>query len=173
MENAMSAGYATARQGRSQGDHGSRRLRRHLRRAKVVALHDLRISGTGLCIDHVCVGPGGVTVIDSTNLSGKVIVRDGDLLVEGHRQTKLVDGLTRQREMVRMVLAAGGVRDVPIAAALSMPNADALPILGRFELNGVLIDGPRGVAKLAKRPPEGDPVEVDDVADLILSRLIR
>ena len=53
----------------------SKRLEKHLAGTRVELLHDRRIHGHGKAnLDHIAVGPGGVTVIDTKNYQGKVRV---------------------------------------------------------------------------------------------------
>jgi Nuclease-related domain len=50
----------------------ARRLEKLLDGQPVELLHDRRLPGRRANIDHIAIGPGGVTVIDSKNLEGKV-----------------------------------------------------------------------------------------------------
>ena len=127
------------------------RLERLLAGTDIFLLHDRRIPGSGANIDHLAVGPGGVTVIDTKRLVGKVEVRGRgarlELRVGGRDRTKLLDGAERQRSAVEAVIEAVDVR-----AALCFVDTAGLPLLGRLTPRGILVDGPRGVARLAKRP---------------------
>jgi Nuclease-related domain len=102
----------------------ARRLNKLLKRSGVWLLHDRRIPGHGQAnIDHLAIGPGGITVIDAKTHHGKVRVqklglfsrRRQVLRINGRNQTRLVDGVQRQAE------------------------------------HGVAIGGPRHVAKLTRR----------------------
>jgi hypothetical protein len=156
------------------------RLGRRLHDAGVVVMHDRRIPGSRANIDHIAVGPGGVTVIDAKNLHGKIRVegrgglftpRTKDLLVAGRRRTKLVDGMKRQMELVTATLASE-LPGVDVRGALCMADVDGLPMLRHLEIDGIAIDGPRHIAKLAARP--GDPpIDVDAVARLLAERFPR
>lgn len=101
-----------------QGANGevwtAQRLARHLAGKNVRLLHDRRIPGHGQAnIDHLAIGPGGVTVIDTKIHRGHVQVeRIGGLfspsrsalLINGRDQTKLIDAIERQIEFVRSAL---------------------------------------------------------------------
>src|SRR4051794_31534743 len=50
----------------------ARRLEKHLADSGVLLLHDRRVPGSRANIDHLAIGPGGITVIDAKNLTGKV-----------------------------------------------------------------------------------------------------
>lgn len=137
------------------------RFEKLLEGSGVKLLHDGRMPGTTRAnIDHIAVGPGGITVIDTKNYRGKVRVdRIGGLFSErcdvltigGRDRTKLVEGAERQLAAVRSVIA--DINDgVDIRGALCFADVDGLPLLRRLSLRGVLIDGTRAVARLACRP---------------------
>ncbi len=148
------------RRGAEGEEKVAHRLEKHLRGKQVELLHDRLLPGSRQAnIDHVAVGPGGVTVIDSKNLAGKVRLqstgglfsqRTTTLRVGGSNRTKLVRGVERQAEAVRSLLQTASIH-VEVRAALCMASTDGLPLLGRLELDGVLIAGPAAVAKLAAR----------------------
>lgn len=126
-------------------------------------LHDRRVPRHGRAnIDHIAVGPGGVTVIDSKTHRGKIrrdwygglfVDRKTILRVNGRDQTKLITGVERQVGYVRTALAnLAGATNIDINGALCFPNVDGLPIFRRIEVRGVVVDGPRRVARLAARP---------------------
>ncbi len=82
----------------------ARALAWRLHRSDVVVLHDRRIPGRGRAnIDHIAIGPGGVTVIDSKSSRGRIqlgsagmIHRHQVLLVNGRDRTRQLDALERQ-----------------------------------------------------------------------------
>jgi Nuclease-related domain len=75
-----------------------------LARSDVIVLHDRRIGGRSRAnIDHVAIGPNGVTVIDTKSSRGRVqlatagiINRREQLLVNGRDRTRQLDSLQRQ-----------------------------------------------------------------------------
>ncbi len=149
------------RRGAEGEEKVARRLTKLLCGKHVELIHDRLMPGARAAnIDHVAVGPGGVTVIDSKNLSGKVRVHTGGglfsvrrttLRVGGSNRTKLVHGVQRQAEAVRELLHAASIQ-VEVRAALCLASTDGLPLFSRLEVDGVLIGGPARVAKLAARP---------------------
>jgi hypothetical protein len=145
------------------------RLERLLAGSGVILLHDRRLTGSRANIDHLAVGPGGVTVIDTKRLAGKVEVRGrgqrAQLRVGGRDRTKLLDGVERQLAMVK-----SAVRGVEVRAALCFVDPDGLPWLGRLEPRGVLVDSTRGVAKLAKRPGPLDITAIHETATALAAR---
>jgi Nuclease-related domain len=133
-------------------------------------LHDRRVPGHGSAnIDHLAVGPGGVIVIDSKTHRGRVQVervgglfapRRGVLLINGRDQTRLVDGVERQIGFVRSELSGAGFDVIDIRGALCFPNVDGLPVLRGLVVRDVVIDGPKPIAKLARR---AGPLPIDAI----------
>jgi hypothetical protein len=138
-------------------------LAKHLQRREVVLLHDRRIPGRGRAnIDHIAIGPGGITVIDTKSTRGRLRIekrgglfspRHELLIINGRARTHLVDGLERQIEAVRTVIAELAAGDPDVRGALCFPNLEGLPRLGQLTMHSgtIAIDAPRGVAKLARR----------------------
>jgi hypothetical protein len=135
------------------------RLARLLDGHGVELLHDRRIPGSRANIDHLAIGPGGVTVIDAKNYAGKVRteVRGGllgprseHLLIGGRDRTRVVDGVKRQVELVRAALEHAGDL-VDVRGVLCMADVDGLPMLGHPSVDGIAVDGPRHVARIARR----------------------
>ncbi|MGA8353050.1 MAG: nuclease-related domain-containing protein [Solirubrobacteraceae bacterium] len=143
------------RRGAEGEEKVARRLTKLLCGKHVELIHDRLMPGARAAnIDHVAVGPGGVTVIDSKNLSGKVRVQRtirATLRVGGSNRTQLVHGVQRQAEAVRELLHAASIQ-VEVRAALCLASTDGLPLFSRLEVDGVLIGGSARVAKLAARP---------------------
>jgi hypothetical protein len=91
------------------------RLEQLLDGTGVHLLHDRRVPGHGKAnIDHIAVGPGGVTVIDSKTHRGKIrrdsygglfVERRTILRIDGRDQTKLITGIEKQIGYVRAAVA--------------------------------------------------------------------
>ncbi len=159
-----------------QGAGGERRtatrLEKRLADHPVKLLHDRRIPGHGHAnIDHLVVGPGGVTVIDTKTHKGTICVeRVGGLFsdrrevlrIAGRDQTKLIDGVERQIDAVRVTLASGGSQ-IDVRGALCFPDPDGLPIFGHLKVRAILIDGPKPIAKLARRPGPLDEDQIERI----------
>lgn len=137
------------------------RLEKHLAGTGVHLLHDRRIPGHGSAnIDHLAIGPGGVTVIDSKTHRGKVeLARVGGLfaprrtvlLINGRDRTSLVDGVQRQIGFVRSALSGTEHEATDIRGALCFPNVAGLPLFQQLAVRDIVIDGPKPIAKLAGR----------------------
>jgi Nuclease-related domain len=151
------------------------KLEQHLRGQGVGLLHDRRIPGSRANIDHLAIGPGGVTVIDTKRLRGKVRVRHGGglftprhqtLTVNGRDRTKLVSGVQWQVRVVERVLGGG----YSVQGALCFINTDGLPLLGRSGVDDVMVNGPRAVARLARRSGALTPEQIQAVTQRLAYR---
>lgn len=156
------------------------RLGKLLRGKGVHLLHDRRIPLSLANIDHVAVGPGGVTVIDAKNIKGRVrIQRTGGFLtlrieklrVAGRDRTKLVESVEHQVAEVRAALRDIGHPDTSVAGALCLLHGDALPLLGALWLREVGILTPRSTAKLAARAGPLTPEGIAAIRDGLARRL--
>jgi hypothetical protein len=158
----------------------AKRLHKLLADEPVVLLHDRRIPRSRANIDHLGIGPGGVTVIDSKKLEGKVRIdwrgglfseRRFDLYVNGRKRTKLVESVERQVEIVSTVLAEEGFAGLSVLGALCMADTEGLPLFKRLKIRDVSIAGPHRVANLIKRAGELDPSVQQQVAGVLERRL--
>lgn len=126
----------------------------------VAVLHDRRIPGTKANIDHIAITAAGVWVIDAKRYKGRPELKiEGGILrprVErlfvGRRDcTKLVDGVLKQADLVRVV-----VGDVPVMAALCFVEAEWPLIGGAVSTRGVHVLWPKRLAKLLVEAPVGE-----------------
>ncbi len=115
-------------------------------------LHDRRIPGTRANIDHIAVASTGIYVIDAKKYRGRPSLkveggilrpRVEKLLVGTRDQTKLVDGVLKQVEVVRTIVG----NDVPVTGVLCFIEADWPLIGGAFTTRGVHVLWPRLLAK--------------------------
>ena len=133
----------------------------HLRRSDVVLLRDRRIPGRGRAnIDHLAIGPGGVTVIDTKSSRGRVqlatvglLHRRDVLLVGGWDHTRDLDGVERQVAAVNHRLSRMGIDGGDVLGALCFPYMQR-PWLhhSRARDGRIVVDDPCHIAKLARRP---------------------
>src|SRR3954447_24232525 len=75
-----------------------------LHTAGVVALHDRRVPGRRTNIDHIAVSPGGVFVIDTKNVTGKVSPTRNGIRVAGRSRDPMVPAVQGQMAVVRQAL---------------------------------------------------------------------
>ena len=84
------------------------------------------------------------------------------LYVGGRDQTRLVEGMPKQLQLVRTALA--DQLDVPVRGVLCLPDADGLPPFTTVRVHEVDVDGPEGAAWVAARRGELSPEHVLRVA---------
>ena len=95
---------------------------------------------------------------------GLFVDRRTILRIDGRDQTKLITGVEKQIRYVRTALAKLDTGDdICVTGALCFPNLDGLPPFRRIEIRGVLIDGPKPIARLAARPGSLDTDTVDQI----------
>ena len=111
-------------------------------------LHDRKIPGSVANIDHILVTDRGVFVIDAKNYKGQVrIDEQGGILtplvrtlyVGGRKQTKLVEGVKKQVDIVSASLKKGGL-DSPVFGILAFFDADWPLFFKPTEIDGILIN---------------------------------
>ena len=88
-------------------------------------LNERRVPGARATVDHLAVGPRGVTVIDAAYETGRAPVVDGRLLIDGEDQTMLVRDVMRQVAVIRLGLAASP--SIPVNGAICWLEPDGLP----------------------------------------------
>jgi len=135
---------------KAEAEERARRLEALLAGSGVRLLNDRRVPGARATIDHLAIGPRGVTVIDAVREQGRARVVDGRLHVDGEDRTSLVRNVLRQVEVIRLGLAASP--KLPIGGAICWVEPDGLPRVRTLSLDGVLIDGPRVLAEELRRP---------------------
>jgi hypothetical protein len=158
----------------------ARQLARFLRRSDVIVIHDRRIPGRGRAnIDHLAIGPGGITIIDTKSTHGHVqlatsgIIHHHEiLLVNGRDRTSQLDPLQRQITTVTTRLARHGLDCVDVRGALCYANMRRGLLHANRARDGlIVVDDPRHVAKLANRRGELTLSEIERLADTLCSVL--
>lgn len=148
----------------------------------VMVLHDRKIPGSRANIDHIAVGPAGIFVIDAKRyVDAKVEVRRSGglfspvterLFVRGRDQTKLVAGLAAQVSAVYEVLdGLPEFAQVEVQAVLAFVDAN-LPMFSSLEIAGIPVLGPKGTARLVRRPGPLDEPARAALHGVLASRLV-
>ena len=166
-----------------RGAQGEERLAQRLTKllagTGVTLLHDRRIPMSVANIDHLAVGPGGVTVIDAKNYSGDVrVVSEGGLFsrratrvrIAGRDRTALVDGVEKQVREVQAALSDARMSEVPVVGALCFVRTDGLPLFGRRQVQDTALVGPRGASRLASRAGVLDAAAVRELTAVLAKR---
>ena len=158
------------RQGAEGEAATARALAIRLARSDVIVLHDRRVRGRSRAnIDHIAIGPTGVTVIDTKSSRGRVqlatagiINRREQLLVNGRDRTSQLDSLQRQMERVAGVLVQNGAGEVSVFGALCFPFMRREWLHSSRARDGLItVDDPAHIAKLVKR---AGPLQADEIA---------
>ena len=131
-------------------------------------------------IDHIAVAPSGVFIIDAKNYrNAKVRVAqagflsDGaeKLIIRGRNRTKFVEGLKKQVAGVELALDNRADNlPVPVRAMFCFLDAD-LPWFRKLSIQGFLIRGGRGTAKILNAPGVLTPEQRQDVWAHLAERL--
>ncbi len=154
---------------RAQSRDRARRLERLLAGSGVRLLNERRVPGARATVDHLAIGPQGVTIIDAVYETGRARVVDGRLLIDGEDRTVLVRNVMRQVEVIRLGLSASP--SIPVSGAICWLEPDGLPRVRKLELGGVLIDGPRAIAEELRRPGPVPPRRARQIAGVLDRRL--
>jgi hypothetical protein len=133
----------------AQREYERRRQRRHDHARETLGL-------VGTVLAHVIEEPQS-TGSWSQGARGHSILKIG-----GRDQTKLIDGVERQVKLVAAALARAGFGDLDVRGALCFPDPEGLP-LRQLSVRGIVIDGPKPIAKLARR---AGPLYADQVDQL-------
>jgi len=163
------------------GAIGEEALASHLAKTcpEVIVLHDRRMSRSRANIDHLAVTPSGVFVIDAKRYKGKIEVRkpfvgDPCLFIKGRDKTKLVEGLSRQREAVLAALAET-VPEMPVHACFCFLNpagqagGSSLPLLRTLSIDGFPLLSPPKLSKRLNAPGALLPRSRHEVAELLVA----
>jgi hypothetical protein len=154
----------------TEDDDLARRLQRHLRHLPVVMLED-RLLPTGMVVDFLAIGPGGITVIaDAGPVEGPLRVErlrgifgsSAEVLCDrgaADRTTLLVPVVQRVATVKRIVAGDAGV-----VGALCLDDR-APEALRPLHAHGILVAGARSVAGLAARHGSLVDTEVAELVD--------
>lgn len=153
----------------AEREERARRLELLLAGSGVRVLSDRRVPGARATVDHLAVGPRGVTVIDAVHESRRARVVDGRLLVGDDDRTTLVRDLLRQVEVIRLGLAASP--NIPVNGAICWVEPDGLPRLRKLTVDGVLIDSARAIAEELRRPGPVSAKRARQIANVLDRRL--
>jgi hypothetical protein len=154
---------------RAESEERARRLEALLAGSGVRLLNDRRVPGARATIDHIAVGPRGVTIIDAVRESGRARVADGRLFVGAEDRTGLVRDMLRQIEVIRLGFAA--TPNLPIGGAICWVEPGGLPRVRNLSLDGVLIESPRVLAEELRRRGPVSPRRAEYLAAVLDRRL--
>jgi hypothetical protein len=157
----------------------ARELQRALRHLPVVMLHDRRLP-TGLLVEHLAIGPGGVTVIARWSVADAPAPLTVERLrgIFGARADLLRDGASADRTalvapvLARIVAVRELIDDMaPVAGALCLEGEEPAVPLRPLEVEGIVVAGPRAVGELAARDGDLHDYELTALVDLLDAQL--
>jgi hypothetical protein len=154
---------------RAESDERARRLEALLDGSGVQLLNNRHVPGARATVDHLAIGPRGVTVIGAARDGGRARVAHDRLLVDGQDRTGLVVELRRQVEVIRLGLAASP--NLPVGGAICWVGPGGLPRVRKLAVDGVPIDGPRALAEELRRPGPVSPRWVQHFTAVLDGRL--
>ena len=132
--------------------------------------HDIEKAGN-VPIDHLVIGPAGIFVIETKFWSGKVICREGVLLVDGEKPTRSpVEQVNVECRALTAFLArmAGDVPAVTPVVCFASGTFEELNDAGGAEIEGALICNVEKLADLILAGEAGiSPVEVERLVKLL------
>ena len=125
-------------------------LERFLAGTACEVIHSVRFLGFG-DIDHIVIGPGGITVVDAKNWTGSVVVTGGVPRIAGWGKGDAVDGLARQVAGVRLALlhAPAELRNTPVRGVMCLAAEPGRPVSDLRD--GLALSGSRAAAEIAAR----------------------
>jgi hypothetical protein len=154
---------------KAESDERARRLEALLAGSGVRLLNNRRVPGARSTIDHLAIGPRGITIIDAVRDTGRARVIDGRLFVDREDRTSLVRDVLRQVEVIRLGFAS--TPNLPIGGAICWVEPAGLPRVRNLSLDGVLIETPRVLAEELRRPGPVTQRRVGHFASILDRRL--
>lgn len=134
-----------------------RRIARRLRGCGMLILHDVAVPATATVIDHLCIGPNGITAIE--------IERDR----RAAGRVELVERVARETEILAAILVEGGIASEQVAGAVCRSGWRLWPRGGGD--GPVAVGGVRTVARVARADHGGRPVDVQLALAVVRNRL--
>ena len=152
-------------------DAGSR-LEHYLRGSDAVVLHQVRLPGKLRKINHIVVGPAGITVVEGRHYRcRKARFKGGQLCVGKRDRTNLVDRVLNQAAAVREVLGGTPYAGVNVEAALALGNVRGRPVVTTWDGRSLIVWGTGLIAEAASRPGPLSADEVNGLASYLAGEL--
>jgi hypothetical protein len=148
------------------------RLEHYLHGSDAVVLHQRRPRGKLRKINHIVVGPAGITVVDSRNYRcRKARFKGGQLCLGKRDRTDLVDRVLNQAAAVRDLLGGTPYAGVNVEAALALGNVRGEPVARTWDGRSLIVWGTGRIAEQASRPGPLSVEEVDALASYLAGEL--
>ncbi len=138
----------------------------------MAVLHDLALPGKSSNIDHLVVGPAGVSIVDAKAWSGDVWIGHNTVGQRRHPRHKVMDGMRQQMHRVHTVLATAG-REVPVEGLLCFVNNNkGIPRDHVKWLEGIGIGRPGPVTNHVTRTGPLSPEDMRDIKLLLCGAFV-
>lgn len=168
-----------------EGSRGERKLGRYLESlhdpASLIVLHDRRIPGTAVNIDHVAItSTRTVWVIDAKKYAGKVQRvssgwrrREARLMVGGRDRTDLAHAMARQVDAIGVALGHPLIAEfaLTVQPALCFVDAERALFASPFEIDGVWIGWRRALGRRLRVRGSLEPEHLISVATCLAGAL--
>jgi Nuclease-related domain len=155
----------------NDSDAGTR-LEHYLRGSDALLLHQRRLPGKLRKINHIVVGPAGITVVDSRHYRCRKARFEGGQLCIGKRdRTNLVDRVLNQAAAIRELLGGTSYAGMRVEAALALGNVRGEPVVRTRDGRSLIIWGTGVIAEAASRPGPLSPDEVNGLASYLAGEL--
>jgi Nuclease-related domain len=158
--------------GQPSGLDAGSRLEQYLRGYTAVVLHQRRLPGKLRRINHIVVGPAGITVVDSRHYRcRKARFKWGQLGVGKRDRTDLVERVLNQAAAVRELLGDTSYAGVNVEAALALGNVRGRPVVTTWDGRSLIVWGTGVIAQAASRPGPLSADEVNGLASYLAAEL--
>jgi Nuclease-related domain len=158
--------------GQPSGVDAGSRLEHYLRGSDAVVLHQRRLPGKLRKINHIVVGPAGITVVEGRHYRcRKARFKGGQLCVGKRDRTDLVDRVLNQAAAVRELLGGTPYAGVNVEAALALGNVWGEPVVRTWDGRSLIVWGTGLIAEAASRPGPLSADEVNGLASYLAGEL--
>jgi Nuclease-related domain len=169
---AAENGHTARRKGKANGGEVGARLEHYLDGSDAVVLHQRRLPGKLRKINHIVVGPAGITVVDSRHYGGpKTRFERGELRVGKRNRTDLIERVLDQAAAVRELIAGTSYAEVDVEAALALGSVRGDPVVTTLDGRTLIVWGAGQIAAEASRPGPLSVDEVDALASYLAGEL--
>lgn len=160
-----------------RGAEGERILGEALNRAAsskgVAVLHDLALPGKKSNIDHLVVGPAGVSIVDAKAWTGGVWIGHDTVGQRGRPRHKVMEGMRQQKHRVHSILASAGRDDVPVEGLLCFVHHNkGIPQTKVEWREGIGIGTPTPVADYVTRAGTLSPDDMREIHALLRNAFV-
>jgi hypothetical protein len=146
----------------------------------VLSLHNRRVPGRRGRIEHIAIGAAGIYVVDVWHFKNASIeVRPAseadagtdELVVGGRVMTAAVRALAQRVEVLRLILVAAGLSDVPVSGALCFVDG-LLPLsVADLHVDGMHVLRPNGLTALVAGSGVYGPPDRETLHEFLAERL--